>query len=413
MNIQGRIGPQHLAVQQIDVHTDTRDVLAHARRNAIKRGLRDWFVCDIDAHHVETVSWKEIVTYIEDPVVRDNAMRFQAERLGAPPDGLNGDIGLRYQSVGGRIPHQDGQREVVEQTDVHRDVVLTRRAMDSLGIDNMVVFPTPMLFLGMHPQPEMEVWLGGAYNRWLIEQILSGDDRIKSLIYLPFNSPEEAERTVEELGDKKGVIGFCVTSTRYKPVHHNDYMRLYSMIEERGKPLAFHAGYHWQDPSLATVNRFLGMHALGFVWCNMVHMTNWILNGIPERFPKLKTLWVESGLAWVPFLMQRLDDQYLMRPSEAPQLKRMPSEYMNHNCFYTTQPMETTHPKALENTLEMIKAETQLMFSSDWPHFDFDLPQAIFDLPFLSEQAKRNILGLNAARIFNLDPTPVKKLIAQ
>jgi uncharacterized protein len=35
----------------------------------------------------------------------------------------------------------------------------------------------------------------------------------------------------------------------------------------------------------------------------------------------------------------------------------------------------------------------------------------IVDLPFLSEQAKRNILGLNAARIFNLDPTPRKKLV--
>ena len=85
-----------------------------------------------------------------------------------------------------------------------------------------------MLFLGMHPQPEMEVWLGNAYNRWLIDRILSADDRIKSLIYLPFNTPQEAERTVKEFGDKKGVIGFCVTSTRNKPVHHNDYMRLYS-----------------------------------------------------------------------------------------------------------------------------------------------------------------------------------------
>ena len=64
-------------------------------------------------------------------------------RIGAPPYGLNGDLGLRYQSVGGRIPHQDGQRETVTETDVHRDVTLTRRAMDSLGIDNMVVFPTP------------------------------------------------------------------------------------------------------------------------------------------------------------------------------------------------------------------------------------------------------------------------------
>jgi len=67
MNIQGRIGPQYSAVQEISVHTDTRDILAHAKRSAILRGLQDWFVCDIDAHHVETVSWKEIVTYIEDP----------------------------------------------------------------------------------------------------------------------------------------------------------------------------------------------------------------------------------------------------------------------------------------------------------------------------------------------------------
>jgi len=185
-------------------------------------------------------------------------------------------------------------------------------------------------------------------------------------------------------------------------------MRLYRMIEERNKPIAFHAGYHWQDPSLATINRFLGMHALGFVWSNMIHATNWIINGIPERFPKLKPIWVESGLAWVPFLMQRLDDQYLMRPSEAPQLKRLPSEYMRDHFWYTTQPMETTNQKALACTLEMINAESQLLFASDWPHYDFDLPGEIIDLPFLSEQAKRNILGLNAARIFGLD-TRVRK----
>jgi uncharacterized protein len=254
------------------------------------------------------------------------------------------------------------------------------------------------------------VWLGNAYNKWLAEKLLAADDRIKSLIYLPFNTPEEAERTVEAFDDVKGVIGYCITSTRYKPVHHNQYMRLYRMIEERGKPVAFHAGYHWQDPSLSTINRFLGMHALGFVWCNLVHATNWIINGIPERFPKLKPIWVESGLAWVPFLMQRLDDQYLMRPSEAPQLKRLPSEYLRENCWYTTQPMETTNLKALEVTFDMIKAETQLLFASDWPHYDFDLPGEIIDLPFLSEQAKRNILGLNAARIFGLDPTVRKTL---
>lgn len=402
--------PQMLPTQVIDTTTDSREILAHAKREARRRNLQDWFVADIDAHHVETVSWSEIVKYIDDPVIREQAIYFHNDRIGAPPYGLNGDLGLRYQSAGGRIPHQDGLRETVEPNGVHRDVELTRRAMDSLGVDNMVVFPTPMLFLGLHPQPEMEVWLCRAYNRWMVDNLLSADGRIKTLAVLPYNTPVEAEREVQEMAGQKGVIGFCVPSTRHAPVHHNKYMRLYRMIEETGMPLSFHAGYHWDDPSLKSINRFLGMHALGFAWPNIVHCTNWVLNGMPVRFPKLKMIWIESGLAWVPFLMQRLDDQYLMRPSEAPHLKALPSDYMREHCWYTTQPMETTHPKALECTLDIINAETQLLYASDWPHFDFDLPSEITDLPFLSEQAKRNILGLNAAKIFNLDPTPIKKL---
>jgi hypothetical protein len=397
---------QPVPVQEIDIYTDTRDILAHAKADALRRGLKDWFIVDVDAHHVETISWKEIVAHIEDPVVRDHAMNFHRERVGAPPYGSNADLGMRYVDVGGRIPHQSDIREKVTETDVHRDVTLTRRAMDSFLFDYMVVFPTPMLTLGLHPQPEMEVWLGRAYNRWLIENVLAADDRIKSMAYLPFNSPKEAEKTIEEFAGKKGIIGFLITSVRHKPVHHNDYMRLYAMLQERDLPVAFHAAYHWYDQSLSTMNRFVAMHALGFVWCNMVHMTNWVMSGIPERFPKLKSLWVESGLAWVPFLMQRLDDQYLMRTSEAPLLKRMPSDYMRTNCWYTSQPMEATNMKALECTLEMINADSQLLFSSDWPHYDFDLPGLIHGLPFLSERTKRNILGLNAARVFNL---PTKK----
>lgn len=398
-----------LPTQVIDTTADTREILAHARDVAIDRKLHDWFVVDIDAHHVETVHWNEVVKYIDDPVIRDQALHFHEDRIGAPPYGLNGDLGLRYQAVGGRIPHQDGLREKVDGG-IHRDVTLTRRAMDSLGVDVMIVFPTPMLFLGLHPQPEMEVWLSRAYNRWMIDNMLSADERIKFLAVLPYNTPSEAERVVEELAGVDGIIGWAVPSTRHAPVHHNKYMRLYSMIEETGMPLSFHAGYHWDDPSLKTVNRFLGMHALGFAWPNIVHCTNWILNGMPIRFPKLKVVWIESGLAWIPFLMQRLDDQYLMRPSEAPHLDRLPSEYMHDHCWYTTQPMEATNLKALECTLEMINAESQLLYASDWPHFDFDLPSEITDLPFLSEQAKRNILGLNAAEIFNLDPKIRKKL---
>ena len=59
--------------------------------------------------------------------------------------------------------------------------------------------------------------------------------------------------------------------------------------------------------------------------------------------------------------------------------------------------------KVLEMNFEMIKAETQLLYASDWPHQDFDLPSSIFDLPFLSDQAKRNILGETALKLFNLE----------
>ena len=45
--------------------------------------------------------------------------------------------------------------------------------------------------------------------------------------------------------------------------------------------------------ALATTNRFISVHSLGFMWFNMIHMTNWVVNGIPERFPKLKTMWIE------------------------------------------------------------------------------------------------------------------------
>ena len=172
-------------------------------------------------------------------------------------------------------------------------------------------------------------------------------------------------------------------------------------------PLSFHGGPYWgaSEGFLRQVNRFLSAHALSFPLSNMVHLANWVMNGLPEKFPKLKVIWIESGVAWMAFMTQRFDNEYLMRSSEAPALKRLPSEYMKA-MYYTTQPMEMVeNRKALELTFEMIKAETQLLYSSDYPHWDMDLPSTIYDLPFLSEQAKRNILGGNALRLFNLQPT--------
>jgi len=391
---------------------DTKTLLAHANQQAIQRRYEDFLIVDVDAHHYETDSFAQIVEYIEDPV-----MRAQAKYQGFGAQGITSTSG-GYQGLGGRITRNHGRRLEKTPSTPHRDITMTKRWMDAMGVDISCMFPTPMLFLGTTPRTEVEVALARAYNRWLCEEVLAHEPRIKSTLYLPFKDPDACYKMIEDFGDRKGVIGFTVVSPHYKSVHDNAFMKTWRALEERNLTLVFHGAYAWgEDQSMSLCNKFIAVHALGFVWFNAIHLTNWLVNGLPERFPKLKVCWIESGLAWIPFLMQRLDNEWMMRSSEVPLLKRKPSDYMRE-MFYSSQPMEMVgNREALEQTFKMINAETQLMYASDYPHWDMDLPSTIFDLPFLSEHAKRNILGGNAKRVFNLEPvlseTKIKRLAAQ
>jgi predicted TIM-barrel fold metal-dependent hydrolase len=374
---------------------DTRLILRNATREGNRRKLHDFMIVDCDAHHFETDVFNEIFEYMDDPVLR----RLAEYTKGSFTMRTTGN----YSEMSGRVPRLSTRRREKVPPGEHREIVVARRWMDAIGIDVACLFPTPMLGLGVHPQVQTEVGLARAYNRWLVEKILSEEPRLKSMLYLPMNDPDASLKMIEDFGDKKGVIGFMVTSVRYKPLYDNVYMKVYAALEERGLPLSFHSATNWSDQSMQLTNQFIAAHALGFPWFNILHLTNWIVNGLPERFPKLKVIWIESGLAWVPFLMQRLDNEYMMRSSECPALKRLPSDYMRE-MFYSSQPMELVHNrKALEVTFEMINAKDQLLYASDYPHWDMDLPSTIYDLPFLDEEAKRNILGENARKLFKLD----------
>ncbi|MGE0747046.1 MAG: amidohydrolase family protein [Rhodospirillales bacterium] len=382
---------------------ETSKLLAKAAQQRDERNYQDVLIVDTDAHHYESESQGEIIEYMRDPVLKQLARSSAqvSQRAGMLSVGSVG-----YQDIGGRVTRYPLRKlEKTPADGTHRDIHLSLRWMDAMGVDYACVFPTPMLTLGMHPQAEVEYHYAHAYNSWLCDKMLT-EPRIKSMLYLPFNDHQRTYEMVKEFGHRKGVIGFMVTSVRHRPVHDNDYMKSYAAIEELGLPLAFHGGFNWDDPLFRISNKFIAVHALGFTWYNVVHMTNWICNALPERFPKLKTIWIESGLAWVPWLMQRLDTEYRMRSSECPSLKRLPSEYMRE-MFYTSQPMERPDHSGeqylLEATFKAINAETQLLWSSDYPHWDMDLPSVIWDLPFLSDKAKRNILGENARKLFKMD----------
>jgi hypothetical protein len=390
------------ATQEITTRTDTREILANAHRDTVRYGLDDYYIVDVDSHHVELDSWPDVIARIEDPVLRDTGQQMVRNWPGAERTALTTFAsGMTHQDVGGRVLHQAALAEPVDETDVHRDVTLVRRAMDAMSIDIQVVFPQPMLEIGLHPNKQVAAQLLMAYNSWFTETILGADPRIKTMLGLPFDSPEATLRTIRMYADHPGVIGFLVTSQRSVGVYRNEYMPIYRELEERGMPLGFHAGPNQNDSMTSTMNRFLSAHAMSFVTCNMTHMTNWVINGIGERFPNLKVIWIESGLAWVPFMMQRLDHEYQLRQSDAPLLKKMPSDYMR-DMYYTSQPLEVTDLGLLESTFRAVDAENTLLYSSDWPHWDFDVPGRIMSIPFLTEKAKRNILGENARGVFNL-----------
>jgi predicted TIM-barrel fold metal-dependent hydrolase len=270
-----------------------------------------------------------------------------------------------------------------------------------MGCDYVSLFPTSLLDFGLFPFRELETQTTFAWARWVTERVLPEEPRILTMLALPFGDPDACVEMVEQFGDVPGVIGFMVTSSRYESNFKKEYTKLYRALEERELPLAFHSGFYMSERALAVFNRFLSVHAIGMPLTNIIQATNWIVNGMPERFPKLKLLFIEGGLSWVPFLMQRLDNEYMMRTSEAPLLTRRPSEYLRE-FFYSSQPLEDLDPLGLETTFEMINAREQLLWASDWPHQDWDPPFKIWDIPFLDESAKRNILGENARRLFKL-----------
>jgi predicted TIM-barrel fold metal-dependent hydrolase len=380
---------------------NTTKLLAHAAKQVKDRNLDDVLIVDVDAHHYENENFGEILPFMENEVLKQLVMSGRAK--GGRGSVLPSVPG--FQDMGGRVTRYPLRSS--EQTDPTRlrDAQIGERWMDAMGVDYSCLFPTGMLNVGLHPQKEMEFELCWAYNRWVTEVALpQTNGRMFTQLCLPFGDPEGTYRCVETFGHRPGVGGWMVTTVRPKmPVYDNAYMKTYRAIEERGQTLAFHSGPSWGDHTFQSCNRFISAHALGFSWYNILHCTNWIVNGMNERFPKLPVIWIEAGLAWVPFVMQKLDHEFMLRPSECPLLKRKPSEYMRE-MYYSSQPMEIQDMDALECTFRMIDAENSLLYASDYPHWDFDLPSTIWDLPFLTDKARHNILGGTAHKLFKLPP---------
>ena len=115
----------------------------------------------------------------------------------------------------------------------------------------------------------------------------------------------------------------------------------------------------------------------------------------------LKIALIECGFGWLPALGWRLDKHWKRLKDEVPHLRKAPSEYIREHFWVTTQPMEETDtPEHLLDVMNWIGFD-RIMFSSDYPHWDFDDPFTCLP-PSLTDAQRRMIYADNARKLYRL-----------
>jgi predicted TIM-barrel fold metal-dependent hydrolase len=131
-------------------------------------------------------------------------------------------------------------------------------------------------------------------------------------------------------------------------------------------------------------------------------VTNIILSGMLDRHPKLQMVSVESGVGWVPFILETLDYEMSENaPEQLDALSMKPSEYFKRN-LYATFWFERTN---LPTLVEAVGAD-RILFETDFPHptclYPKPLDTVAEKMSVLAPDVQRKILGENAAKLYRL-----------
>jgi predicted TIM-barrel fold metal-dependent hydrolase len=260
----------------------------------------------------------------------------------------------------------------------------------------------PLLGSGGQRNLEWSAAHAAAVNEWQIETWLDPEPRLRSGLVVPYEDGDLTVKEIERRGSHPGFVQLMLAIRTSEPLGRRKYWKMYEAAEAHGLPIGIHFGGQ-------------GGHAItGAGWPSFYiedHHTNaqimqglvssLVLEGCFERFPRLKIVLVEGGFAWAPALAWRLDKHWERMRSEVPHLTRPPSDYMRTNIWYTTQPVdEPREARHMRDIIRWIGAD-RLLFSTDYPHWDFDDPRFVFKEPLPPEQ-KEMIFRTNAKRLFKL-----------
>lgn len=273
--------------------------------------------------------------------------------------------------------------------------------MDTEGIAVSVNYPTTLLMVNQL-EADLANELAAAYNSWAYEAFTTKTDgRVLTMALVNVGdgaaAATEARRAVEELG-APGVV----VSPFAGHVHLDDPSldELWGLAEEHDVPIGIHGGRFTTDPLLPSGSfrdpgRYYVMaHPFG----QMTAMADLILGGVLERFPQLRVAFLEAGIGWVRWYVDRLNEASETSPGSAEHLGKEPTEYaLGGNCFITCEPDEPQ----LQMLVRYV-GEDLVVFSSDYPHFDCSFPdtESVFRDHLPDEGLFRKVTVDNPRRLY-------------
>jgi predicted TIM-barrel fold metal-dependent hydrolase len=243
------------------------------------------------------------------------------------------------------------------------------------------------------------------WNRWAARFCgRAPDQRLRAVGIVPLTDPARAARMVAEVATL-GLVGVTVpTGLRDgRNLDHPSFEIFWSAVEAAGLPAGVHGapGMNVPVPGADRFDNYVQVHAVSFPFDQMIALTALTLGGVLERHPRLRVAFLESGVGWVPYFLERLDEHFEKRGRQVPGCKRPPSEYAGRGqCIFSCEPEE----RSLAFAADAIGAD-KIMYASDYPHWDSDFPNTVApirDRDDLSATAKAQILGGTAAQFYGV-----------
>lgn len=239
-----------------------------------------------------------------------------------------------------------------------------------------------------------------AINDWQVAMWTSLEPRLKASIVTNYEDQVSAVAEIDSRAGDKNFAQVLLLSRTAEPLGNRRYWPIYAAAERAGLPVGVHAfGYGGEPITSGGWASYYIEEMVGHAQAQQAGLISMVIEGVFEKFPRLKVVMIEAGFAWLPPLAWRLDKIWKRLRDETPHLKRLPSEYIRDHVWLTTQPMEEPRPRHhLLDTIGWIGWD-RLLFATDYPHWDYDDPASALPLPITEEQRKKFFFD-NATKVY-------------